>query len=158
MTMTPASFSLIVGLVFCGLGILGFLPQAAPDALLLGFFRTSAPLSLLHLVTGLWGLAAWAWVARPLSYARAMTVIYGALAVMAMLWDPLRGHNVWLHGVTALVSAYFGWFFLGARAASPMERRQHGADRRHATVLVAYERRRNVGDRRLNQPSTLPAG
>jgi hypothetical protein len=156
--MTPASFSLIAGLLYCGLGILGFLPQAAPDALLLGFFRTNALLSLVHLLTGLWGLAAWAWMARPVSYARAMTVIYGALAVIAMLWDPLRGHNIWLHGITALVSAYFGWFFLASRATSRMERRQNAAERRHAAVLVAYERRHNVGDRRLNQPSTLPAG
>jgi hypothetical protein len=156
--MTPASFALIVGLVYCGLGILGFLPQAAPDALLLGFFRTNALLSLVHLLTGLWGLAAWAWMARPVSYARAMTVIYGALALIAILWDPLRGHNLWLHGITALVSAYFGWFFLALRPTSRMERRQNAAERRHATVLVAYERRHNAGDRRLNQPSTLPAG
>jgi uncharacterized protein DUF4383 len=164
--MTPASFSLIVGLVYCALGILGFLPQAAPDALLLGFFRTNALLSLLHLVTGLWGLAAWGWMAPPVSYARAMTVIYGALAAIAMLWDPLRGHNVWLHGITALVSAYFGWFFLSSRLAShsgraawkTLERRRNAAERRRASVLVAHERRRNAGDRRLNQPSTLPAG
>ena len=164
--MTPISFALIVGLVYCALGILGFLPQAAPDALLLGFFRTNALLSVLHLVTGLWGLAAWSWMARPVPYARAMTVVYGALAIIAMLWEPLRGHNVWLHGVTALAAAYFGWLpawksggnYFGARPAPRMERRRNAADRRHAAVLVAYERRRHAGDRRLNQPSTLPAG
>ena len=155
--MTPASFALIVGILYCGLGVLGFLPQAAPAGLLLGLFRTNAALSVLHLIAGLWGLAAWAWMASPVSYARAMTVVYGALALIALLWEPLRGHNVWLHGLTALAAAYFGWF-LGARPASSMERRRNAAERRHASVLVAYERRRNVGDRRLNQPSTLPAG
>jgi Domain of unknown function (DUF4383) len=155
--VTPASFCLISGLLYCGLGILGFLPQAAPENLLLGFFRTNALLSLLHLVTGLWGLAAWAWMARPVSYARAMTVVYGALALIAALWEPLRGNNVWLHGATALAAAYFGWF-LATRPSARMERRRNGLDRRHARVLVAYERRRSVGERRLNQPSTLPAG
>ena len=162
--MTPASFALIVGLAYCALGILGFLPQATPDGLLLGFFRASAPLSVLHLVTGLWGLAAWSLMARPVSYARAMTVVYGALALIAMLWEPLRGHNIWLHGATALAAAYFGWLpgwrsgaqLFGRRPASRMERRRNAAERRHAAVLVAYDRRLNVGDRRLNQPSTFP--
>jgi hypothetical protein len=153
--VTPASFALILGLLYCGLGILGFLPQAAPGGLLLGFFRSDAALSFLHLVTGLWGLAAWGWIGRPVPYARAITVVYGALALIGALWEPLRGNNVWLHGATALAAAYFGWF-PAARPSARMERRRHVAERRHAQVLVAYERRRSVGDRRLNQPSTLP--
>jgi hypothetical protein len=155
--MTPASFALIIGILYCGLGVLGFLPQAAPGGLLLGLFRTNAALSLLHLLTGLWGLAAWAWVARPVSYARGMTVIYGALALIGLLWEPLRGHDVWLHGLTALGAAYFGWFF-GARPTTRLERRQNPAERRHARERVVQERRRNVEDRRLNQPATFPGG
>ena len=156
--MTPPSFALIIGILYCGLGVLGFLPQAAPGGLLLGLFRADAALSLVHLITGLWGLAAWAWIARPVPYARAMTMISGALALIELLWEPLRGNSVWLHGLTALAAAYFGWFYFGARPSSRLERRQNAADRRHAMVIVAYERRGSVGDRRLNQPSTLPAG
>ncbi len=159
--MTPGTFCLIAGIVYCGLGVLGFLPQAAPNGLLLGIFRTSAALALIHLATGLWGLAAWAWVSGPVSYARAMAIVYGALTVLALGWAPFRGHDVWLHGVSALAAAYFGWLFLArppaSRALRP-ERRGNVAERRHATAVVAYERRRGAADRRLGAPSSLPAG
>jgi hypothetical protein len=51
-------------------------------------------------------------------YAKGLAIIYGILAVMGLIPGlntlfglvPLHGHDVWLHAVTAIIAAYFGWF------------------------------------------------
>jgi hypothetical protein len=57
---------------------------------------------------------------------------------------PIDGHDVWLHAVTAVVAAHFGWR-LPTRVR---ERRRTGRDRRQRTVAVARERRFGLADRR----------
>ena len=39
-----------------------------------------------------------------------------------------------------------------------LERRHNAPDRRHASLPMAYERRRGVVDRRLGPPAMLPGG
>jgi len=75
---------------------------------------------------------------------------------------PLYGHDVWLHALTAIAAAYFG-FRTAARSVAatlretPAERRHSGASRRKAARPVAYERRKGAFDRR-NYGGTLAAG
>ncbi|HEY4746528.1 MAG TPA: hypothetical protein VIH38_03155, partial [Steroidobacteraceae bacterium] len=74
---------------------------------------------------------------------------------------PLYGHDVWLHALTAIAAAYFG-FRTAARSVAaslqevPAERRHSGATRRKAARTVANERRKGAFDRR-NYGGTLAA-
>ena len=62
------------------------------------------------------------------AYARRVAILYALLALMRVLPAPFRstfgqipidGHDVWLHALTALIAAYFGW-------AAPVETLQAG--------------------------------
>ena len=51
------------------------------------------------------------------TYARSVAIIYGVLTVMGLIPNlntifgllPLHSHDIWLHALTALVAAYFGF-------------------------------------------------
>lgn len=133
--MSTRSFARFAGFLYLAVGILGFLPgltQAPPvDAphlvvetgygYLLGLFPINILHNLVHLAIGGWGLIAAKSFTAARLFARGLAVLYGGLTVIGLLpgWDtvygfiPLFGHDVWLHGVTALVAFYFG--FLAAR-------------------------------------------
>ena len=165
--MKTATFALIFGIAYFGAGLLGLVPAAlmpppadAPppgfDLLygyLLGLFPVNALHSIVHLAIGFWGIAAWRGRANPHVYARSLAIFYGALAVMGLIPGmstmfgvlPLHGHDVWLHGGTALVAAYFGW---RRSAAMVAERRGRMPDRRQRMLPVARERRFGLSDRR----------
>jgi hypothetical protein len=164
--MTAQTFALIAGIAYVGAGVLGLLPAtlmpAPADApatrfdvlygYLLGLFPVNVLHTGVHLAIGLWGIAAWAGAAGALTYARSLAVIYGLLAVMGIIPGlntvfgliPLHGHDIWLHGVTAAVAAYFGF----RSADMPRERRGGPMDRRQAARPVAAERRVGAPDRR----------
>jgi hypothetical protein len=88
------------------------------------------------------------------SYARALAILYGVLAVAGVIPGlntlfgmlPIHGHDVWLHGGTAALAAYFGW-----NPEVSVEHR-HGpatADRREQALAVEPDRRHGHPDRRL---------
>src|SRR3954466_15872196 len=164
--MKASPFALVFGAAYLAAGLLGLIPAAlmpppvdAPPtrfALMYGYLLGLFPVNIVHtaahLAIGAWGLAA-GW-GRPsaVRYAGALSVLYGVLAVMGMLpllnttfgFIPLHSHDIWLHGVTALVAAYVGW----RESAETRERRHAGVDRRQRMVPVAYERRFGLADRR----------
>lgn len=167
--MKTSTFALLAGIAYLAAGLLGLVPAMlvpppadAPPAsftllygYLFGLFPVNALHSLVHLAIGAWGIAAWRGAADPAVYSRSLALFYGALAILGMLpvantlfgWLPIHGHDVWLHGVTAAVAAYFGW-----RSEVPvMEERRHTAriDRRHRMVPVMQERRFGAPDRRF---------
>ena len=164
--MKTSTFALIMGIAYLGAGLLGFIPAAlvpppidAPPThftmlygYLLGLFPVNLLHSLVHLVIGAWGLSAWSGRSSSITFARGLAVLYGALAVMGMLpllnttlgMIPIHGHDVWLHGLTALAAAYFGW----REPAGITERRHLLGDRRHEMAPVARERRFGLADRR----------
>lgn len=163
--MTSATFALLAGIAYLGAGVLGLLPiflgpppADAPETqftflygYLFGLFPVNVAHSAMHMVIGLWGLSAAAGAASPTRYARILAVFYGALAVMGLLPEldtlfgllPLHSHDVWLHGATAAIAAFFGW-----RARSPGHDRRGAIDRRLERQPVHTERRQRVGDRR----------
>lgn len=180
--MTAPSFALLAGLFYTGLAALSMLPslEIARDGLpyLFGLFAASGPLTLIHVALGLWGLVAWSGALGAVGYARAASVLLALLALggfAATATDALvalRGHNIWLHALTALAAAYFGFRSAARRPllyASLKERRRQGAgrlerrrsvaaDRRIAPQPVAQERRSGRADRRDYSGSTLAAG
>lgn len=164
--MKTSTFALIFGLAYLAIGILGLLPitltpppaDAPPTTFayvygyLFGLFPVNIALSLLHLVVGVWGIAAWRGRASSIKYARDLAVLFGALAVLGLLpmtntlfgMMPLDSGDVWLHGVTAVIAGYFGW----REPVRSSERRQVRIDRRKAMIPVAHERRFGLADRR----------
>jgi Domain of unknown function (DUF4383) len=129
-------FSLVIGIVYLLVGIVGFIPSALSPAGLVappgsepGLAVTALhgrlfglfPVNLLHdvvyVLIGVWGIVAYSGVDRARVFARGLAILYAALAVMGVIPGldtlfglvPLHGHDVWLHAGTAAVAAYFGW-------------------------------------------------
>lgn len=164
--MKTSTFALIAGIVYLVLGVLGLVPlmlmpppENAPAthfALLYGYLLGLFPVNILHtimnLAIGACGIVAWSGRMSGVSFARAMAVIGGVLAVMGMLpmlntvfgLMPLHSHNIWLHAITALAAAYVGW----REPVSLRERRHAAPDRRQRMIAVPVERRFGLADRR----------
>jgi hypothetical protein len=131
--MNARNFALAAGVIYIIVGILGFIPGLvrmpsvnAPEVevtanygYLLGLFPVNILHTLFHLAIGVWGVIA---ARRPHAarrYAQSIAIIYGALTVLGLIsaFDlntlfgllPLHGHDVWLHGLTAIAAAYFGF-------------------------------------------------
>ncbi len=139
--MTTRRFAFLLGLFFVLAGIAGFLPflshpeagtaladnALAPahhgailgtgDDMLFGLFPVNVAHNVLHLLFGLWGLAAARSRRGATVYARSVAVIFFLLAIAGLLPTvqtgfgllPLYAKDVWLHGLIALGGVYFGW-------------------------------------------------
>lgn len=134
--MTIQRFAGVIGAIFLFVGVLGFIPtfvSSAPvDGLgltvqtgfgyLLGLFAINVLHNLVHLGIGFWGLAASRSTIDSMSFARGLAVFYGALTIMGLIpglnttlgFIPLFGHDVWLHAETAMIAAYFGYYWTAA--------------------------------------------
>ena len=127
MTRTMA---LIFGLVFLAIGILGFFPGFLEPPVggrdlafehghgqLLGLFPVNTLHNIVHIVFGIWGLAAYRSLGGARGYFRAVAIIYAIFAIMGLIpmldttfgLVPLYGNDVWLHILLAVIAAYFGW-------------------------------------------------
>jgi hypothetical protein len=125
--MSTRTAALVFGIVFAVVGFIGFMPAPPPaDApplavehghgLALGLFPVNTPHNIVHLLFGVLGLAAWGggW-AR--TYFQVVAVAYVVLTVMGVIpatsttfgLVPVWGNDVWLHGIVALASVYFGF-------------------------------------------------
>ena len=127
--MNTRTFALIFGIVFLLAGIAGFIPALlqppqggaiAPGAhhmMLLGMFPVNTLHNCVHILFGLWGLAASRGAASAVLYARGVAIIYALLVVCGFIpaldtlfgLVPLYGNDIWLHLALAIVAAYFGW-------------------------------------------------
>jgi len=122
-----STFARVFGVIFVLVGVLGFVPAATSDGMLLGLFPVNAVHNIVHILLGLWGLLAAGTLTGAVGYFKAVTVIYALLAVLGLIpatqnlfgLAPIHGNNVWLHGVLALAAAYFG-FGPPARAPAQM--------------------------------------
>jgi len=173
--MKTSTFAFIFGFAYLAAGLLGLIPamltpppaDAPPTTFavmygyLLGLFPVNIVHTLVHLVIGAWGLAAWSNRTSAVTYARSLAVLYGVLAVMGLLpltntvfgMIPIHSHDVWLHGVTAVIAAYFGW----REPVRASERRRLSYDRRQRMMPVARERRLGLADRREHWGGMAPA-
>lgn len=127
--MSTRTFALIFGIVFVVVGILGFVPGAVQPlhdghdpvmghgGQLLGLFPINELHNGVHILFGLWGLAASRSLGGSINYGRGVAVIYAVLTVAGFIPGlstlfglvPLYGNDIWLHALLALVGAYFGW-------------------------------------------------
>lgn len=113
----------IFGVVFLVVAVLGFLtpggtgmeadPARAPHVL--GLFPVNLLHNIVHLLFGLWGLAAARSWSGARTYGRAGAVIYLVLALLGFVSPsgfglvPLGGHDIWLHLVLAAGLAWIGF-------------------------------------------------
>ena len=173
--MKTSTFALVFGIVFLVMGLMGLIPlflvpppiDAPPTnftllyGYLLGLFPVNLLHSLVHIVIGAWGISAWSGRSSSISFARGLAILYGALAVLGMFpllntamgMIPIHGNDVWLHGITAVVAAYFGW----RQPAGISERRHILGDRRQRMFPIARERRFGLADRREGFGGMSPA-
>jgi len=127
--MSTRTFALIFGIVFLAAGVAGFIPALlqppqggaiAPGMqhqMLLGMFPVNTLHNCVHLLFGLWGLAASRGAAAAQLYARGVAIIYAVLVICGFIPSldtlfglvPLYGNDIWLHLALAIVAAYFGW-------------------------------------------------
>jgi hypothetical protein len=147
--MATRYFSLIVGVLYLVVGIMGFIPafvmqpETAPALMvdvgvdtgygyLLGLFPINVVHNIVHLVIGLLGIIAYLKVDSARTYAWGLAGLYGLLAVMGLIpylnttlgLVPIFGNDVWLHAGTALLAVYFGFI----AAPSPAETISRGPD------------------------------
>lgn len=136
-------FALISGIVYVLVGLFGFIPGmvATPGpggpagvvvgtgyGYLLSLFPVNILHNLVHLAVGIWGIVAFRSYIQSRTYGRGLAIFYGILAVMGLLpvlnttfgLIPIFGNDVWLHALTALIAAYFGF-----KTPSPDELRTH---------------------------------
>ena len=129
--MSVRYFAMAAGVVYLLVGVLGFVPAVkmpahmdAPNLVvnqgygyLFGLFPVNILHNFVHLLIGFWGIAAFASFSASRLFAQGLAIIYALLAVMGLIPGlnttfgliPIFGHDVWLHAVTALVAAYFGY-------------------------------------------------
>ena len=127
-------FALVYGIVFLAAGIAGFIPAlVTPGAdvppgsagmetphmtgvgLLLGLFPVNTMHNIVHLLFGLWGLAASRSAKAGWIYACGVAAIYLVLALMGMASGlqtmfglvPLYGADVFLHLALGLIALFF---------------------------------------------------
>lgn len=81
------TYAKVLGLIFLAIGILGFIPGAAPDGMLFGLFMVNSLHNVVHLVSGLVLLAVG--LSNNWELARRVTLafaaIYGIVTVMGFV-------------------------------------------------------------------------
>jgi hypothetical protein len=138
MLMNTQLFARIYGIVFLIVGIGGFIPgltqpHVHPGLIIngssgmeLGLFPVNILHNVVHIAFGIWGLVAGQSFAAARLYARGVAVIYALLTVLGVIpatntafgLVPIYGNDVWLHGLLAVVAAYFGFIHKEGKAAA----------------------------------------
>ncbi len=124
-------FALIFGIIYLIVGVLGFVPGLvlpAPDApplaadvihgRLLGLFPINLLHNIVHLLIGGLGILGSRSLSGAILFSRGVAIFYGLLAILGLIpatntlfgLVPIYDHDVWLHAVSALIAAYFGFF------------------------------------------------
>lgn len=123
-------FALIFGIIYVLVGILGFVPgltshhaDMPPISIdsfygkIMGLFPVNILHNIVHLAIGAWGILASRSVSGARFFGKALAIIYGLLAILGLIPGantmfglvPIYGHDVWLHALSALIAAYFGF-------------------------------------------------
>lgn len=129
--MIPRRFAFVLGAIYLILGGSGFFPSmigmpttSTPPVgvtvlhgYLFGTFAVNILLTLIHLAIGVWGLSAARSLPLSAAFLRFIAIILAAFTLIGLIpaWHtlrglmPLYGHDVWLHGLTAIGAAYAGF-------------------------------------------------
>jgi hypothetical protein len=115
----------LFGVVFLLIGIIGFFYARTMEMqMLLGIFPVNLLHNTVHIVFGLWGIAASRSFGGAKAYGQIGGVIYLVLAVLGYFDPtgfglvPLGGNDIWLHTVLGIVLAYFGFMARGGATSA----------------------------------------
>jgi hypothetical protein len=121
MTTTVQKIAMVFGVVFLLFAIVGFISPGGmsmamePQGMLLGMFPINLLHNVVHLLFGIWGLAAARSWSGAKSYAQIAGVIYIILAVCGYFIPggfglvPLGGSDIWLHALLGVILAAVGF-------------------------------------------------
>lgn len=121
--------SMIFGVVFLLIGVLGFVPGITSDEYLLGIFHVNAAHNIIHLVSG--AVALWAGFTSRQA-AKMYFQIFGVIYALVTIWGFFTGEgallglvanntaDVVLHLVIAAVALYAGFGMKAASAPTPV--------------------------------------
>jgi hypothetical protein len=147
--MDARAIARILGVLFVVVGAIAFipLPLIAPapaldapvvslDAayrLLFGLFPVNAAHDLVHIILGVWGLAAGVRFRSAVLYCRVVAIVYLVLAIFGLIpllntllgVAPIYGWDVALHFIAALFAAY-GGFGRGSQLPGEMNQAASG--------------------------------
>jgi hypothetical protein len=126
-------YALLLGVAFMLAGIGGFIggitqppPADAPHltmnmsyGYLLGLFPINVVHNIFHLSLGVLGLLAYRGSIDSLRYIRGIGIVLGILTILGLIpalntlfgFLPIFGHDIWLHGLEAVVALYLGYFY-----------------------------------------------
>jgi hypothetical protein len=124
MNTTTQKLAAVFGVVFILVAIMGFIApggmQMQPtdpvtSAQAMGMFPVNLAHNIVHLLFGLWGLAASRSWSGSSSFFRTGGIIYAVLAVLGFFFPdgfglvPLGGNDIWLHVVLAVAMLAIGF-------------------------------------------------
>ncbi|MBD3883249.1 DUF4383 domain-containing protein [Phormidium tenue FACHB-886] len=116
-----------LGVMFLLIGLAGFVPSfvASPPDLslvyahgyLFGIFPTNHFHNAIHVLVGLWGIAAYTSLGGSITFNKVFAVLYIGLAVLGLFpytntlfsTMPIYGNNVWFNLLTAVIAFYYGF-------------------------------------------------
>jgi len=106
----------VFGWVFLLIGLIGFYYSRTMEMqMLLGLFPVNLLHNTVHVLFGVWGIAAARSFGGAKMYGQIGGVIYLILAVLGLIDPtgfglvPLGGNDIWLHAVLGIVLAYVGF-------------------------------------------------
>ena len=112
----------VFGALFLLIGVLGFVPGAATDGMLLGIFHVNLAHNFVHLLSGAVALiAGLSGGSAPLWFFRIFGIVYGLVAILGFIAgnSPVLGMiannraDVWLHALLSLASLILGFLPIG---------------------------------------------
>lgn len=134
MNTTTQKLAGVFGVVFILLAIVGFIAPGgmamqptdpATSAQALGIFPVNLLHNIVHLLFGLWALAASRNWGGSVSFFKIGGIIYAVLVVCGFLFPdgfglvPLGGNDIWLHAVLAIAMLGIGFTAKDGAVASP---------------------------------------
>jgi hypothetical protein len=112
--MTTCRFVQLIGAIYSMMGLIGTLVQSAPASVLLFSF---------HLIIGIWAILASQHRVSAIRFSRKAAVLFSLFALVELhlplpalflAWSPVGSDVLIVHLTTALVAAYYGYYWTDA--------------------------------------------
>lgn len=110
--------AILFGIALLTMGVMGFVPSAMPDGLLLGHFQVNLAHNFIHIITGMIALlAGFSGRLSSLWFFRIFGIIYALFALHGLVYGdaPILGivsnnaADTWLHASIAIFSLLIGF-------------------------------------------------
>lgn len=139
--MQARTFALVLGVVYILFGIIGFIPglRSAPPAhaptihasagygYVFGLFPVNDIHNVINIIIGILAILAAGSLGSAIGFERLFFIIFGLLAVAGFMpqantlggWVPILDADVWVHAISSILCAYFGWVMVPEETLVP---------------------------------------